>query len=76
MRIVDSDGSVQGWFVALCTTAIAFTLPVIAFFGGENMQASLINISGYMQTIYPLSFGSWLAYRGVKAIFGNDKTTP
>ena len=68
MKIVDSDGSIQGWFVALCTTVIAFGLPLVAFFGGENLQAALINIEGYLKVIYPLSFGSWLAYKAVKVI--------
>jgi uncharacterized RDD family membrane protein YckC len=75
IKIINDDGSIQGWFVALCTTAIAFLLPVIAFIGGENLQASLINISDYLKTIYPLSFGSWLAYKGVKAVFGKNGTT-
>lgn len=70
LNIIDTDGSIQGWFVALCTTILVFTLPLIAFVGGEKLQAALINIEGYVKTIYPLSFGSWLAYRAVKAVAG------
>lgn len=70
IKIIDDNGSIQGWFIALCTTIITFSLPVIAFFGGESFQAALINVEGYMKVIYPLSFGSWLAYKGVKAVFG------
>jgi len=70
LKIVDDDGSLQGWFVALCTTGIVYILPVIAFFGGESLQASLINIEGYLKVVYPLSFGSWLAYKGIKAVAG------
>lgn len=70
IRIIDDDGSIHGWFVALCTTAIVYGLLILAFFGGEKFQAAFINIGGYIQTIYPLSFGSWLAYKASKAILG------
>lgn len=72
LKIIDDDGSVQGWFVALCTTIIVYGLIIVAFFGGEKFQAAFINIGGYIQVIYPLSFGSWLAYRASKAILGKE----
>ncbi|MBE3137676.1 MAG: hypothetical protein IMZ43_09865 [Thermoplasmata archaeon] len=71
LKIIDeSDGSIQGWFVALVSTAIVYGLMVAAFIGGEKLQAAWINIGGYIQVIYSLSFGSWLAYRAAKAIAG------
>lgn len=66
LKVIDSDGHIEGWFVALCTTTITFTLPVVAFFGGEQFQYALLNIEGYLKVVYPLSFGSWLAYKAVQ----------
>lgn len=75
MKIIDTDGAIQGWFVALCTTAIVYGLIIAAFVGGEDLQAAWINIGGYITTIYPLSFGSWLAYKATKSILGKNGTS-
>jgi hypothetical protein len=68
LKIVNDDGSIEGWFVSLCTTVVAFGLPVVAFVGGENLQASLINVADYLKVIYPLSLGSWFGYKAIKAL--------
>jgi hypothetical protein len=57
-------------------TAIVYGLIIAAFIGGENLQAAWINIGGHVTSIYTISFGSWLAYKASKAIFGKDEKTP
>lgn len=68
MKIIGPDGSIEGWFVALLTTGVVYGMLIAAFVGGEELQAAYINIGGYVNTVYPLSFGSWLAYKTVKAV--------
>jgi len=76
LKIIDSDGSVHGWFVALCMTAIVYGLIIAAFIGGEATQKAWINIGGHVTSIYTISFGSWLAYKASKSIFGKDEKNP
>jgi len=76
MKIIDTDGSIHGWFVALCTTAVVYGLIIAAFVGGEDLQAAWINIGGHITSIYTISFGSWLAFKASKAIFGKDEKNP
>lgn len=64
-----SDGAVNGWFVALCTTAIVYALIVLGFFV-PTVTKAWPTMSGVVSTIYPLTFGSWLAYKAAKAIGG------
>lgn len=76
MKIIDTDGSIHGWFVALCATAVVYGLIIAAFVGGEDLQAAWINIGGHITSIYTISFGSWLAFKASKAIFGKDEKNP
>ena len=72
MRIIDpKDGSIQGSFIALGETVLVFALLTLGFFVPKVCEAWEI-MGGYVTTIYPLTFGSWLAYKGAKAIFGKD----
>jgi len=72
MKIVDDDGAIQGWPVALGATIVVYALIIAAFVGGEPMQAAWINIGGSITGIYTISFGSWLAYKASKSIFGKN----
>jgi hypothetical protein len=64
-----TDGAVEGWFVALCTTITVYTLIVMGFFWGVVRDA-WPTMKGVVETVYPLTFGAWLAYKAAKAIGG------
>lgn len=70
MRIIN-NGSIEGWFIALCETILVFTLLALGFFVVSIREAWRI-MGPYVQTIFPLTFGSWLAYKAIKAIGGKE----
>ena len=65
------DGSVEGWFIALCTTIVVYGLLVAGFFN-DTIARGWDKMGSHVTTIYPLSFGSWLAYKAAKAIAGKE----
>lgn len=70
MRIIDpKTKDVRGSFVALGETIIVFTLLTLGFFV-PSIREAWKTMGSYVQTIYPLTFGSWLAYKSVKSILG------
>jgi len=69
VKIMSDDGALEGWFIALCTTAIVYILLILGFFFSSIAEAWKV-MGGYVSTIYPLSFGTWLAYKAAKAIGG------
>lgn len=64
MKIVNEDGSIAGWFVSLIETMIVFGLWVAGFFVLPIREAWK-TMGPYMQTIFPLTLGSWFAFKAV-----------
>jgi hypothetical protein len=62
-------GAPEGWFIALCETVIVFGLLVTGFFY-EPVRVAWQSMGGFVSTIYPLSFGTWLAYKAATKIAG------
>jgi len=61
MKIIGDDGSIRGWFIALCETILVYGLWVVSLFYPP--------ISQYWPAIVPVylgTFGTWLAYTGFK----------
>ena len=72
MKIIDDKGAIEGWVIALCETIVVFALLVLGFFVESVRQAWAV-MGTYVQTIYPLALGSWLAYKAVKAFSGGER---
>ena len=69
MRILNEDGSIAGWFMAFCETFIVFTLLVLGFFW-EPIRTAWKDMGGYVQVIFPLTLGSWFAFKAVEVVKG------
>jgi hypothetical protein len=63
------NGSVEGWFVALCETVAVYGIWLVSMFS-EPVTKNLEKTGGFITGIFGLSFGTWLAYKGVTAIWG------
>ncbi len=67
IRIISEQGSIEGWFVALCESALVYGLWVVGLFS-EPVAKGWEKTGGFIQTIYLGTFGTWLFYRGAKAV--------
>jgi hypothetical protein len=73
MKVFDPEtGAPEGWFIALCETVIVFGLLVTGFFY-EPVRVAWQSMGGFVSTIYPLSFGSWLGYKAISKVWGKPK---
>jgi len=73
MKIMNDDGSIAGWFMAFCETVIVFGLLVAGFFF-KPIRDAWKDMGGYVQTIFPLTLGSWFAYKAVEVVRGSKNT--
>jgi hypothetical protein len=64
---VVKDGSIEGWFVALCETVLIFGLLTAGFFSQPIRNAWGV-MGTYIQVIFPLTLGSWFAYKTIKSL--------
>jgi hypothetical protein len=71
LKIVD-NGSIAGWFVAFCETALVYGIWFISLFS-ESLTKNLKETGGFITGIFGLPFGVWLAYKGATTIFGGEK---
>lgn len=67
LRIVSEDGAVEGWFVALCESALVYGFWVASLFS-DTLTRGWEKTGGFIQTIYLGTFGTWLFYKGAKAV--------
>jgi len=76
LKIV-SNGSIEGWFVALCETVLVYGMWFISLFF-ESLTKNLEKTGGFITGIFGLSFGAWLAYKGATSIWGkkDEPTNP
>ena len=65
IRIISDEGSIDGWFVSLCTTTFVFVMAGLGFFI-ESVRVGWREYGSSLVQIYVGSFGVWLAYRGWK----------
>jgi len=61
------EGSIDGAFIALCETVLVFGLLTAGFFVQSIREAWGI-MGSYVQVIFPLTLGSWFAYKAVKSL--------
>ena len=69
MKIVSENGSIEGWFIAMCETILVYGVWIASIFF-TPAATMLKETSGFITSIYGLSFGAWLAYKGASTIWG------
>lgn len=62
--VIVEDGSIKGWFIALMECVLVYGIWMISVFS-EPVTKNLEKTGGFITGIFGLSFGVWLAYKGV-----------
>jgi hypothetical protein len=62
--VIVEDGSIKGWFIALLECVLVYGVWFISVFS-ETVTKNLKETGGFITGIFGLSFGVWLAYKGV-----------